>query len=697
MVFLLSYLVFSGPAVHANTFTFNCTGGTYTVIAGVLQGNSTCTGVVVLDSSVTTIGYATFFEGDGGSITKISIPASVTYIYPDFPLGFRSSDLTEYIVNPNNPNYSSVDGVLYNKDQTRLIAYPRGKAGTTFSTPNSVTTVSNYAFQCSRYLETISIGANVTTLNDAFFNYGGACWSGSLVREITVSASNSNYSSVDGVLFNKDMTRLIKYPYAKPGTSYTVPSTVTQIGGFGNNTTLTSITLPEGLRTIDTYAFTESIITSISIPDSVDSYGSYPFYQNRALESFTVGAANSILKSVDGVLYSKDGTTLLEYPGGRRNESFSIPSGVTTLASQWTYAQYLKSMTVPSTVTAIGSGGFSNWYQDSYLVFQGNSSLSSISGNYATNIIYCGAANSAITAHAASVSGTVSCQSQPPVPEPAPQPVDPPATEPVVPPTDTAPINPIPEPLPPIGPGPLESPAPEQIPVEPPQENPSIEPLAASEVIDAVFADGKITPADAEAVVDSLMEDGKVTEAEATALIETLTDGGALSKAEEDLIVDALSADGEITQGEVNNLSEILSADGKFTEAEKELVAEALIESADGQAVTVESIAEAGISLEDLPAEQPVEVRQDENGNEVVITAEVAVALELLTSAGDIVSAIFENPSQLLFAIGNLGADMSDEERKEASETIISATIVGNIATTTMTTTIGGIGYRRLN
>ena len=221
--------------------------------------------------------------------------------------------------------------------------------------------------------------------------------------------------------------------------------------------------------------------------------------------------------------------------------------------------------------------------------------------------------------------------------------------------------------------------------------------METSEVIDDALADGKITPADAEAVVDSLMEDGKVTQAEATALIETLSDGGALTKAEESLIIDALSADGEVTQSEVNNLSETLSQDGKFTTAEKELVAEALIESADGEAVTVESIAEAGITLEDLPAEQPVEVRQDENGNEVVITAEVAVALELLTSAGDILTAVFESPAQLLFAIGNLGADMSPEERKEASETIIAATIVGNIATTTMATAIGSIGYRRPN
>jgi hypothetical protein len=261
-----------------------------------------------------------------------------------------------------------------------------------------------------------------------------------------------------------------------------------------------------------------------------------------------------------------------------------------------------------------------------------------------------------------------------PYPDPEPEPTPDPSEEPVIPPfeipTEIDPISPIPELLPPV---------------------------ETSELIENVLMDGQITPADAQAVVDSLMFDGEVTEAEATELIETLSDGGALTGAEEDLILDALSVDGEITQDEVNNLSETLSEDGKFTEAEKELVAEALIESADGEAVTVESIAEAGITLEDLPAEQPVEVRQDENGNEVVITAEVAVALELLTSAGDILSAVFESPAQLLFAIGNLGADMSPEERKEASETIIAATIVGNIATTTMATAIGSIGYRRPN
>ena len=228
------------------------------------------------------------------------------------------------------------------------------------------------------------------------------------------------------------------------------------------------------------------------------------------------------------------------------------------------------------------------------------------------------------------------------------------------------------------------------------QDNPLIETLETSEVIDNALMDGQITPADAEAVVDSLMLDGQVTEAEATTLIETLSQGSALTGAEEDLILDALSADGEITQDEVNNLSETLSEDGQFTESEKELVAEALIESADGLAVTVEAIAEAGITLADLPPTTPIEVREDENGNDVIISAVIADALQLLESPAEILSAVFESPAELIFALGNLGADMSEEEREEATKTIVAATIVGNIAVTaSMTASVGSVGYRR--
>jgi hypothetical protein len=181
------------------------------------------------------------------------------------------------------------------------------------------------------------------------------------------------------------------------------------------------------------------------------------------------------------------------------------------------------------------------------------------------------------------------------------------------------------------------------------------------------------------------MADGEVTEAEATTLIETLSDGKPMTNAEEGLILDALSADGEITQDEVNNLSETLAEDGKFTTAEKELVAEALIESvAPGETLTKEEIQEAGIEYQDLPPETPVEVRQDENGNEIVIIAEVASALELIADPGALVSAIFDDPAQALLAVASLGADMSEEEREEAGKMVLTVVVAGQAVATAL-------------
>ena len=189
------------------------------------------------------------------------------------------------------------------------------------------------------------------------------------------------------------------------------------------------------------------------------------------------------------------------------------------------------------------------------------------------------------------------------------------------------------------------------------------------------------------------MEDGKVTEAEATTLIETLSDGGKLTVAEESLILDALSADGKITQSEVNNLSETLAADGKFTTAEKELVAEALIESiAPGESLTKEAIQEAGIAYQDLPPETPVEVRQDENGNEVIITADVAAALVLLENPAELIGELFSDPGQALQALGSIGADMSTEEREEATDMVVATVVAAGAAMNAVGAAAGAAG-----
>ena len=141
-----------------------------------------------------------------------------------------------------------------------------------------------------------------------------------------------------------------------------------------------------------------------------------------------------------------------------------------------------------------------------------------------------------------------------------------------------------------------------------------------------------------------------------------------------------------------------LVADENSTDAEKEIIAEDLIEQAAGNAVTAEAIAEAGLTYADLPPQTPVEVRQDENGNQVVITAEVAAALVVLANPAELVNAIFTDPAKALLALGSIGADMSPEERKESEKTIVAAIIVGGIATQsalTVAASAGTVAYRR--
>jgi hypothetical protein len=163
---------------------------------------------------------------------------------------------------------------------------------------------------------------------------------------------------------------------------------------------------------------------------------------------------------------------------------------------------------------------------------------------------------------------------------------------------------------------------------------------------------------------------------------------------QEDLILDALSADGEITQAEVSNLSETLSGDGKFTAAEKELVADALIASvALGETLTKEQIQDAGIEYKDLPEQTPVEVRQDENGNEVIITADVAAALVLLENPSELVGAIFSDPGEALQALASIGADMSTEEREESTKAVVATVVAAGAAINAVGAAAGAAGH----
>ena len=121
---------------------------------------------------------------------------------------------------------------------------------TSVTIPDTVLAIGDNAFSASGLVE-IAIPASVSYMGSRVFD---GCRS---LTKIEVAAGNPSFCSVDGVLFTKDMKTLIAYPAAKPGTSYTIPDTVTTISAqaFGSSKYLTSITIPSSVASIENSAF----------------------------------------------------------------------------------------------------------------------------------------------------------------------------------------------------------------------------------------------------------------------------------------------------------------------------------------------------------------------------------------------------------------------------------------------------------
>ena len=250
-----------------------------------------------------------------------------------------------------NPYFVSEDGVLYSKDKKTIVRYPMGK-GTSFAIPSSVTTIGLYAFRESQ-LDSIDIPEGVTEIQSNAFHLcsnltsivlpntvtligsyafagcanlssvtlssnlevieafafrdcdnlqsfeipksvkeisGSAFFSCTFLKEFTVDEENVYFTADNGVLYTKDMKKLIKCPAALYSTSYQIPDGVEELDedAFDECKSIQQFYLPQSVKTIGNSAFYNCSMSAISLPQGTSSLGSYAFHGCDQLESFII-------------------------------------------------------------------------------------------------------------------------------------------------------------------------------------------------------------------------------------------------------------------------------------------------------------------------------------------------------------------------------------------------------------------------
>ena len=295
---------------------------------------------ITLPNSLETIGDSAF---QSAWLTSIHIPQNVTVIGNK---AFSIGNLTSITVDENNQNYKSVESVLLNKNGTELIQYPSANIRSTYTIPNGVQIIHNNAFDDTENLTSVVIPEGVISIGSSSFSNSGitAITIPSTTTElgenlfsfcdnltaINVADGNPNYMSTNGVLYAENGTKLLECPAGKTG----------------------DLVIPEGVTSIANGALMNlSNITSINIPSTLTNFGTNHYFDGCfALTTINVANDSTTYKSINGILYSKDGTTCLYYPKAKTDTTWIVPSTVTQLTQvAFEIADNLESIVFEST------------------------------------------------------------------------------------------------------------------------------------------------------------------------------------------------------------------------------------------------------------------------------------------------------------------------------------------------------------
>ena len=333
----------------------------------------------------------------------IEIPAFITWI-PSNPFVGKTG-ITAFSVAADHPVFEAVDGVLYSKEDKRLVAYPDARKGDTYEVVAGTRIIGINAFATTNTLD-VTIPDSVVEIGDhAMYLFGSSqidlpkglkrigdyAFTPIMMNTVTIPkdiehiginpfascswlseiklVSNNRYAVVKGVLFDKKEKLLISYPSAKRTETYTVPKDTKAIGASAfEQAQINGIKLTDAVTSIGDRAFSASMITTMQLPGKLTHLGEEVFTSAYNLSSFVFPG---YLKQVPKGTFSNSGLQSIELENGVEGigecafqmcmslTEVKLPNSLQIIGEQaFSYCESLARLQVPASVTAIGDMAF---------------------------------------------------------------------------------------------------------------------------------------------------------------------------------------------------------------------------------------------------------------------------------------------------------------------------------------------------
>lgn len=327
-----------------SSFCFSGTGKIEKKGSGVVDGDRQHWGHIAeniyIEEGITDMNEYTFVFFDKAK--SVYLPASYAGALPEI------ENIEKYIIAEDNSKYySDENGVVFNKDKTEIIRYPKGSPAEVYEIPDGVTQIRRGAFDESKYLKTVIVPKSLNSISRTTFEKS-AVYSNPANWEDDVFYAGDCLVEVD---WETDAEHII----VKEGTR------VIEAHAFVLCKNVKSITIPDSVEIIGAQAFEScSSLETIYIGSGVKEIGVAPFVFDIEgspcinLKNIEVSENNKHYTSVDGVLFNKEMTELIQYPIGKKQKEYVVPDSVTKIGyGAFCYCDELTKLKVGKGITVI--------------------------------------------------------------------------------------------------------------------------------------------------------------------------------------------------------------------------------------------------------------------------------------------------------------------------------------------------------